>query len=213
VAKVEAGATASTASGCFPSSTHENPGALPSPGCLHPASLVNWEADAPGGPFSSGQYIDVTVTPNHILERGDQVVIMECSASAAVAPQSMRNCDRRTIQQDSVEVGRHGTVHYQGYPVFALPDSLALNEDSTHHPECDLTHPCVLLVGQRRDTLEHPHVWSVAFVIHPTVGDTGGDPGNGLPEVPSVLALPAVAAAVFGVTWSVRRRKSVRRTG
>jgi hypothetical protein len=44
----------------------------------------------------------------------------------------------------------------------------------------------------------------------PAAGGTGGsggsDPGNGLPEVPSVVLLPLLAAAILGGSVLVRRR-------
>ena len=54
-----------------------------------------------------------------------------------------------------------------------------------------------------------PHVWSQAFVINPTAGNTGANPGDGTPEVPLALGLPLIASGVVGgsVLYSRRRRR------
>jgi hypothetical protein len=168
-----------------------------------PVALVN---DAPNGPFSSGQYIDVAVAPNPVLKTGRRVYIEECSVPGGTLPRSAEKCDQRTVQHDEVVVGRHGAVSYQGYPIMALPDATLLGEHSGHTPVCDLTHACVLSISEDRDDFHQPHVWSLPFYVAPTAGDTGAEPGNGLPEVPSVLALPVIAGAIFGGALLVRRR-------
>ena len=172
------------------------------------SSPVTLVTDAPNGPFSSGQYIDVAVGPNAILKPGKRVFIKECAAPDGILPRSPRQCDRRTVQQSKGFVGPHGTVSYQGYPIFALPDTTLLGEKPRHTPVCDLTHACILSVSQDRTDFDQPHVWSLPFFVNPTPGDTGANPGNGLPEVPSVLALPLLAAGIFGGTMLVRRRRA-----
>ena len=181
-------------------------------GCPIPASSpVTLVTDAPNGPFSSGQYIDVVVGPNSVLKSGKRVYIKECAAPDGILPRSSRQCDRRTVQQSKVLVGPHGTVTYQGYPILALPDATLLGEKARHTPVCDLTHACILSVSRDRTDFDQPHVWSLPFFVNPTPGDTGANPGNGLPEVPSVLALPLLAAGIFGGTMLVRRRRASHR--
>ena len=168
---------------------------------------VSLVANAPNGPFSSGQYITVLVGPNHTLHEGKPLYIRECAAPDGRPPTSWRQCDAKTTQSTAARVGPHGTVDYPGYPIYSLPDSILLGEGSRHKPVCDLTHACILFVGQDHHDFDRPHVWSLPFYVHPTPGDSGADPGSGLPEVPSVLALPLIAAGIFGGVVLVRRRR------
>jgi hypothetical protein len=187
------------------------------PTCPKPTTpQVSLVTDAPNGPFSSGQYIDVKVGPNRMLKPGRHVSIEECAAPGGAIPKSANQCDRRTIQTDRVVDGSDGSVSYQGYPIYALPDAAILGEKPWHQPACDLTHPCVLFVGQighhghdGHDSFD-PQVWSLPFYVNPTAGDTGANPGNGLPEVPYVLALPALAFGMFGGMVWIRRRRSAK---
>jgi hypothetical protein len=173
--------------------------------------VVTLVSGAPPGPFSSGQLITVTVGPNSILRQGKRIYIRECAAPGGNIPTSPKQCDLRTTQRLHVFAGPHGTVDYPGYPIFALPDTTTLGERATGTPVCDLTHPCVLFIGRDRTDFDQPHVWSFPFSVSPTAGDTGGDPGNGLPEVPAVLALPVLALAIFGgFVWLRRRRAAPR---
>jgi hypothetical protein len=182
--------------------------ACPKPGDS-PASL---ETSAPQGPFSSGQIITVEVGPNRILERGAHIYIRECAAPRGVPPTSPRQCDLRTTQRIPVFVGRHGTVDFVGYPVFALPDAPTLGEPPDGHPVCNLTHPCVLFIGQDRTDFDQPHVWSLPFSVTVTAGDTGADPGDGqLPEVSYAILFPVLALGILvGAAWLRRRRTATR---
>jgi hypothetical protein len=170
--------------------------------------LVTLVTPAPNGPFSSGQYVNVIVAANMVLQPGKRVYLRECAAPGGIPPTSLHECDSRTIQDGDVTVGAHGTVGYDGYPIYSLPDRIILGESSRHKPICDLTHACILLVGQGHHRLDKPHVWSLPFYVHPTAGDSGVDPGNGLPEAPYVLALPILAVGIFGGTIALRRRRS-----
>ena len=182
-----------------------------SPGFQCPAlasPLVTLVTDAPNGPFSSGQYIDVTVAQNGILDPGRHIYIRECEAPNGQPPTTPNLCDIRTTQFEKVKVGSHGTVSDQDYPIYALPDTTVLKEQWKQKPLCDLTHPCILFVGQDRRDFDRPHVWSLPFYVNPTAGDTGADPGNGLPETPYVLAFPVLAVGIIGGTMLVRRRRA-----
>jgi hypothetical protein len=185
-------------------STVRPPHACPVP-APSPVTLVT---PAPNGPFSSGQYIDVVVGPNSVLKPGRRVYIKECAAPNGNLPRSPKECDRRTVQHANVVVGANGTVSYPGYPILALPDHVLLGERSRHTPVCDLTHACILSVNEDRTDFDQPVVWSLPFFVSPTAGDTGANPGNGLPEVPTVVLLPIIAAAIFGGTLVVRRRRT-----
>jgi hypothetical protein len=166
--------------------------------------VVTLVSSAPNGPFSSGQLITVDVGPNGILPAGSQLYIRECAAPGGVLPTSFSQCDRKTIAP--VTVGPDGTISYSDYTVYALPDAAVLGEHPGHTPVCNLTHACVLYIGQY--DFNNCHVFSSVFFVHPTPGDTGADPGNGLPEAPYVLALPLVAAAILGGVVLTRRRRA-----
>ena len=176
------------------------------PALVHP--VVTLVSGAPPGPFSSGQLVTVSVGPNSILHRGKRIYIRECAAPGGTIPTSPKQCDLRTAQRAHLFAGPHGTVDYPGYPIFALPDTITLGEKPGSAPACDLTHPCVLFIGRDRTDFDQPHVWSAPFSVSPTAGDTGADPGNGLPEVPAALALPLLAVAVFGGSVWLRKRRT-----
>ena len=169
--------------------------------------LVSLVTAAPNGPFSSGQVIQVTGPANSILKLGRSLSIEECTASFSVPRPDHGQCDRRTIQPDLLRAGPDGSFTYTGYPIYALPDAQTLHESKHHLPVCDLTHACVLIVGYDLDDRGH-RIWSAPFLVNPTPGDTGVDPGTGTPEVPYALALPVLAAAVIGGTLLIRRRRS-----
>jgi len=189
-------------------------GGQPPPTCPKPGgSPVTLVASAPQGPFSSGQIITIEVGPNRILEHGHRIYIRECAAPGGVPPTSPRQCDLRTTQRFRIYAGHHGAVDFGGYPVFALPDTTTLGEPPNGQPVCDLTHPCVLFIGQDRTDFDQPHVWSLPFSVTVTAGDTGADPGNGqLPEISYAIAFPVLAVGVLvGVAW-LRRRRAARTT-
>jgi len=169
-------------------------------------ALVSLVTNAPDGPFSSGQYIEVKVGSNSILEPGARIHIEECDPLTGEGPWQ-HSCDRRTVQSSPLRVNADGSADYVSYPIYALPDPTVLGEHPSHHPSCDLTHACVLFVGQDFGYAGH-HVLSAPFYVNPTPGDTGANPGNGLPEAPYVLALPVLAVGVLGGSTLIRRRRS-----
>jgi hypothetical protein len=179
-----------------------------------PKAVVSLVTDGPVGPILSGQIIDVRVAPNTILKPDRTLSIEECAAPLGIRMPLRDQCDPRTRQTDHFHARRNGTASYAGYQVFALPNNFTLDESRRHRPICDLTHPCVLVVGwgftesgQDEDDVGH-YVTSLPFYVSPTPGDRGGDPGTGTPEVPYVLALPVLAAGILGGMVLVRRRRS-----
>jgi len=177
--------------------------------CSNPyPSVVTLVPNASNGVFTSGQIVTVVVGPNSILQPGRRVTIRECAAPSGRPSSSLWQCDAKTIQQFRLFAGRHGTVVAHGYPVFALPDATTLGEPPNSVPVCNLSHPCVLLVSQGQSCSSGPHVWSLPFSVMPDPNGTGGDPGNGLPEVLNVLILPILGFAVLGTVFVVRRRRS-----
>ncbi len=175
------------------------------PALVHP--VVTLASGAPPGPFSSGQLVTTTVGPHSILHQGKRIFIRECAAQGGNIPTSPNQCDLRTTHRLHVFAGPRGRVVYQGYPIFALPDTTVLGEKAKRTSVCDLTHPCALFIGRDRTDFDQPHVWSLPFSVSPNAGDTGADPGNGLPEAPAVVALPALALTILGgFVWLRRRR-------
>ncbi len=176
-------------------------------GTANPTGLVSLTTSAPNGPFSSGQRVDVKVTPNSVLTPDVGVYIEECSAPGGADPSLPTQCDGRTHQQTPTFADGDGSADYPGYPIYALPDSSNLGE-TVGGPACDLNNQCVLYVGTDPNDFSEPHVWSSSFYVNPTPGDVGTNPGNGLPEAPFILALPLLAfGAVAMSLWTRRRRR------
>ena len=164
---------------------------------------------APNGPFSSGQAVVVSVAANSNLSPNLGLYIEECSAPGGSVPTLPTQCDANLINTGPLFANSDGSVDYKGYPMYALPDAPNLGETSAGGPVCDLGDQCVLYVV-RPDDFSQPHVWSSAFFVKPTTGDSGTNPGNGLPEVPFIVALPLLATVVIGGVTLLRRRRGVR---
>ncbi len=180
-----------------------------------PSPFVSILTIPASGPVPGGLVVEVKVARNHVFRRGTHLVIEECRAASPGHPFSIGPCDRKTIQSGPLVAQAHGTADYLGYPILALPDATTLGESARHRPRCDLTHACVLVIGSSngdgdgdQDDGFQRAVWSDAFFVDPN--PVGTNPGNGTPEVPSVLALPVVAAAILGGVVLIRRRRAAR---
>ncbi len=169
--------------------------------------LVSLVPTTPNGPLSSGQVVEVTAPANSILKPRRSLFIEECTASFNQPKPHRDQCDQRTVQPALIRAGPDGSLAYTGYVIYALPDRHTLHETRHHRPICDLTHACVLIVGYDLDDPGH-RIWSAPFLVDPTPGDPGVDPGVGTPEVPFALALPVLGIAVIGGTVAIRRRRS-----
>ncbi len=179
------------------------------PACSINTNPVSLVTNAPNGPFSSGQKIEVAVDANSTLTAGAGIYIEECAAPGGMTPASPSQCDANTYQRGNpLFAASDGSIDYAGYPIYALPDVTTLGESPGGTPDCDLSAECVLYVGQNPTDFSLPHLWSQPFYVNPTPGDTGANPGNGLPETPYVLGLPLLAFGVMGGTLVVRRRRS-----
>jgi hypothetical protein len=178
-----------------------------------PTTSVSWVTNAPSGPFSSGQVIEVTVAANSTFASGVGIYIEECAAPGGAVPTAPSQCDAKSVQTQPWFTNSDGSASYANYAVYALPDLATLSESTSSGPSCNLSNECVLYVGENPTNFSLPHLWSLPFAVNPGNGtDNGADPGNGLPEVPFTLALPVLAVAIIGGTILVRRRRSTTKT-
>ncbi len=100
------------------------------------------------GTFDSGQPIDVAVPPNAILAPAAAVFVLECGAPHGQLPTSTTQCDGNTnYGGGTTYVNSDGSVDLVNsqtggsdipYTVFALPDSVSLDESPTDVPKCAL---------------------------------------------------------------------------
>ena len=195
----------------------------PASGSEVPGSALPIGTATPG-PFSSGQVIQIQIPANSTLTPGAGINIVECAAPGGVAPTTPSACDGNTIQGDTIFAGTDGSVSYtnvapkHGYTVYALPDA-NLGESPGGTPACDLSHECVLYIGQNQNDFTQPHFFSQAFFVQPVAGDTGTPAGTGTtpgtptPEAPFAIGLPLAAAAVLGGALFWRRRRHLPASG
>lgn len=133
-------------------------------------------------PFSSGQTIEVQVPGNSVLQPGYSVNILECSDPGGLPandPTNNSQCDGNTIQGNTVLINSDGSVSYDNYVVYALPDSQNLGEPSSNTPVCNSTNYCVLYIGQNQNDFTQPYVLSQPFLVTPDSSDSGSPQGNG----------------------------------
>lgn len=172
----------------------------------------------PGTPFSSGQSINVVVPTNETFSSDDglgnnssAINVVECAAPNGVVPTNPIVCDGNTIQGNTILPAADGSFTYNGYTVYALPDSISLGEGSSG-PTCGSTSAteCILYIGNNQNDFTKPHLWSQPFFVKANADDLGGNPGDGTPEVPLAIILPISAMGLLGVTVLIRRRRTAR---
>jgi hypothetical protein len=167
-----------------------------------------------GTPFSSGQVIQIEVPSNSVFASGAGVNILECSDPGGLPandPTNAGDCDGNTIQGNTVLAASDGSIDYDQYTVYALPDSFSLDEPPTNTPVCNTSNWCVLFIGEDVNDFTQPHVFSQPFLVKPNATDSGANPGDGLPEAPLAIGLPILGLGVIGGTILVRRRRSAQR--
>jgi hypothetical protein len=182
----------------------------PSNGSQVPGSALPIGAHTSNAPFSSGQIIQVKIPANSVFSSGASINIVECASSvlsATTDAQALPRCDGLTVQGDSVLAASDGSVTYNNYTVYALPDSIALGEPSTNTPKCDTSNSCVLYIGTDQT---HPfsslHFFSQTVVVRPQAGDTGANPGDGSAQTPQTITFTSTApssSVVGGPTYTV----------
>jgi Putative Ig domain/Bacterial Ig-like domain (group 1) len=151
----------------------------------------------PGTPFSSGQTISIQVPANTALNPNSSVVVVECAAPGDVLPTQTNACDPLSVQGDTIIPASNGSFTYNNYQIYALPDAISLGETPSSAVHCDLSHPCVLYIGNNYNDFTQPHFWSQPFFISPNADDGGKSPGDGsaMPATPAPSpSLSTVAA-------------------
>jgi hypothetical protein len=176
-----------------------------------------------GAPFSSGQTINVVVPTNTIFPSTSGINIVECAAPGGVDPTLPGQCDGNSIQSYTVMPNSDGSINLeseysQGYPIYALPDSISLGEGASNAVTCGDTAAteCVLYIGNDQTNFSAPHVFSQPFNVLANADDLGENPGDGsqgpppqTPEVPYAVILPVAAMGILGGTVLVRRRRAL----
>ena len=159
-------------------------------------------------PFSSGQLVDVSVTAAAVvaagMTNGHQIAIEECAVPTGGgdpgSPTTVGVCDGNTHQGPTVTVSTTSGINLTNYPIYALPDA-NFGESGTS-PVCDLTHQCLLYIGQDQTSSSAPHLWSQPFYVDPGDGtDSGANPGDG--SAPTVGAVSQANSTVVASPSSV----------
>jgi LPXTG-motif cell wall-anchored protein len=192
----------------------------PRSGTKLPGSALPLGSYTANAPFSSGQVLEIKIPPNSSLTPGAGIKIVECAAPGGQVPSTPAACDGSTIQGNTVYVQPNGSVDYTrtktntGYTVYALPDFHSLGEPKDSRPICDLTHECVLYIGQNQLVFTAPHFWSEPFKVRPTANDTGTGPGDGdiaatggSSNALLTIGLPILVVVVVGGLFVARRRR------
>ena len=164
------------------------------------------------GPFDSGQSINVVVPANSAFAAPDNnsgVNIVECAAPNGVVPTLPSACDGNTLQ-NGAQVSTDGSFTFNGFTVYALPDSVSLGEGASNPVDCGNTAAteCVLYIGNNQNDFTAPHLWSQPFLTDIDATDSGTiNPGDGTPEVPLAIILPISALGLLGGAVLIRRRR------
>ena len=217
--RVAVSLAATAAAGTFAALAFTSPASAagPTTGSIIP-NAAQPQGTVTGGPFSSGQNINVVVPTNETFSSDDglgnntsAINVLECSAPNGVVPTNPNVCDGNTIQGNTILPATDGSFTYNNYTVYALPDSVSLGEGSTG-PVCGNTPAteCILYIGNNQGDFTKPHLWSQPFLIASNADDGGENPGDGTPEVPLAIILPVSAMGLLGATVLIRRRRAAR---
>ncbi len=164
---------------------------------------------AAGTPYSSGQTVKVTAPSGSGLPTGANVTLVECAAPNGVLPTLPSQCDPGNTQSgDSINPAADGSFTYSQYQLYALPDP-GLSPSAITCGNTVATE-CVVGMFDSYDDFTAPHIFSAPFLISPSAGDSGANPGDGTPEIPLAIGLPLAAAGLFAGGLAIRRRRSRR---
>ena len=136
-------------------------------------------------------------------------MILECAdpgGTAAQLPTSISTCDENTVQADTVLVEPNGSFSEKSYTLYSLPNAV-LGEQSNWQPVCDVSHQCVLFVGENQNDFTQPKVFSAPFSLTPSTTSApvaGVTPAAPTGTVPSAaVSLPAATLAFTGIPTDV----------
>ena len=80
-------------------------------------------------------------------------------------PKSVANCDGNTIQGGTVLINKDGSFSASGYQCSHCPTRAWRR--SEWQPVCDLSHTCVLYMGENQEDFTWPKVFSAPFTVKP----------------------------------------------
>ncbi len=179
--------------------------------------------------YTSGQTVNLIVPANSDFAATNHIsaiYIFECSAPDGAIPTQTSACDANTVQGTTIAPNADGSFTYDGYQLFALPDSITLAE-GPGGPVCGGTAAteCILYIGDNQNDFAQPHLWSEPFFVQANSDDGGENPGDAplitqipqpppqLAEVSIVLLLPilalALTLALTGWVLVASRRRAV----
>ena len=115
------------------------------------------------------------------MTQGAGIAIEECAAprwaSTPASPATVGTCNRNAHQSPTVTASTTNGITLNGYTVYALPDP-DLAELWGGDPQCDLTHECVLYIGENQNSASAPHIYSQGFFVDPGAAPTAGQSGK-----------------------------------
>ncbi len=155
-----------------------------------PGTVLAESPFTPGTPFSSGQSVEVTVPANSLFTSTESVLIVECNAPNGVLPTLPSACDTNTNYGNTILPNADGSFDIKDYPIYSLP-SASFGETASNPTQCNLGNECVLYIGLSTQDFTQPHIFSQAFWITPTAGDSGANPGDG--SAPTQATAPSAA--------------------
>ena len=173
----------------------------PSSGSIVSNAVQTIGTVASGAPFDSGQVVNVVIPANSTFAQDAGVNIVECAAPNGVVPTLSTACDGLTLQ-NGAQVAADGSFTFNGYTVYALPDSYSLGEGSGG-PVCGDTAAteCILYIGEDQNDFTQPHLWSAAFFVRPDPTDSGTiNPGDGTGPAVAATVSASVSTAVASPT-------------
>lgn len=123
---------------------------------------------AGSSPYHDGQVINFAVGPNKYFIPYSRIIIIQCAdpgGQVANLPKSDIACDGNTVPGYSTLVNKDGSFSNK-FTLYSLPNTV-LGEPADDLPVCNLTHTCVLFVGEDQTNFSAPKIFSDPFTIVP----------------------------------------------